>query len=75
MNDLKDFFKKNNRKLRRGPSKVACTYKGPAVKPPITCTYYIQRTIPLSIILGSQYKQHGPAVNTTAISANDNDNQ
>jgi len=72
MNDLKDFFKKHNRRIRRGPVKVACTYKGPAVTPSTTCTYYIQRTIPLTIILGSQYKQTGPAVNTVDKPANDN---
>ena len=74
MNDLKNFFKKLNRKQKRGPAKVACTYKGPAVKPLTTCTYYIQRTIPLSIILGSQYKQQGPAVNKVDNPHNDNNN-
>ena len=81
MNDLLDFFKKQNRKRRRGPVKTACTYKGPAVTPTTTrgesltilsCTYYIQRTIPLVVILGSQYKQTGPAVNTVDKPANDN---
>ncbi len=72
MNDLIDFFKKQNRRQRRGPVKVACTYKGPAVKPSTTATYYIQRTIPLVIVMGSQYKQHGPAVNIVDKPHNDN---
>lgn len=69
MNDLVDFFKKQNRRRRRGPVKIACTTKGPAVT---TCTYYIKRTIPLSLILGSQRGQHGPAVNPIDKPHNDN---
>ena len=69
MNDLVDFFKKQNRRRRRGPVKVACTTKGPAVT---TCTYYIQRTIPLTIIAGSPYNTQGPAVNKVGEPHNDN---
>ena len=72
--DLKNFFKRKNKRIRRGPVKTACTYKGPAVNPPITSTYYIQRTIPLVIILGSQYTQKDPAVNIVDKPANDNPN-
>ena len=72
MNDLIDFIKKLKRKRDRGPVKTACTYKGPAVKPPIISTYYIQRTIPLVIILGSQYNQQGPAVTECGKPINDN---
>ena len=69
MNDLKDFFKKQNRRRRRGPVKLACTTKGPAVT---TCTYYIKRTIPLTIIAGSPYNTQGPAVNKCGDPDNDN---
>ena len=69
LDDLKKYFKKLNRRQRRGPVKTACTTKGPAVT---TCTYYIQRTIPLSIIAGSPYNTHGPAVNNTGEPTNDN---
>ena len=69
MSDLKDFFKKANRRQRRGPVKVACTTRGPAVT---TCTYYIQRTIPLTIIAGAPYNTAGPAVNTVDKPHNDN---
>lgn len=75
MNDLIDFIKKFKRKRNRGPQKVACTYKGPAVKPPVISTYYIKRTIPLVIILGSEYKQTGPAVTKVGDHTNDNDPQ
>jgi len=68
---LKDFFKKKNRRIKRGPVKVACTTKGPAVT---TCTYYIQRVIPLSIILGSPYNTTGPAVDKCGDPANENTN-
>lgn len=70
--DLKNYIKKLNRKRKRGPVKTMCTYKGPAVKPSTTSTYYIQRTIPLVIVLGSQYKQTGPAVNKSNPPSNDN---
>ena len=69
MNDLKDFFRKQNRRRRRGPVKVACTTKGPAVT---TCSYYIKRMIPLTIIAGSQYNTAGPAVNKVGEPHNDN---
>lgn len=70
--DLKKYIKKLNRKQNQGPVKTACTYKGPAVKPSTICTYYIKRTIPLVIVLGSQYKQDGPAVNECDKPANSN---
>ena len=69
---LKDFFKKKNRRIRRGPVKTMCTYRGPAVNPSTTATYYIQRTIPLVIVLGAQYNTTGPAVNKADNPANDN---
>ncbi len=72
ISDLTKYFKKLSRKRKRGPVKIACTYKGPAVQPTVVCTYYIQRTIPLSIILGSQYKQQGPAVTECGKPTNDN---
>ena len=75
MNDLLDYFKRKSRQRRRGPVKTACTYKGPAVTPTTTSTYYIKRTIPLVIILGSQYKQTGPAVNIVDNAHNDNNTQ
>jgi len=73
LDDLTKFFKKLSRKRKRGPVKTACTYKGPAVKPTTISTYYIQRTIPLVIVLGSQYKQQGPAVTECGKPANNND--
>lgn len=73
MNDLRDFFKKQSqkaiRKKNRGPAKLACMTKGPAVT---VCTYYIQRTIPLIILGGSPRNVKGPAVVNTNILANDN---
>lgn len=72
MNDLIEFFKRASRKRNRGPVKTMCTYKGPAVKPTTTGTYYIQRTIPLTIIMGSQYTTTGPAVPQPLKPANDN---
>ncbi len=69
VDDLKNFFKKLNRKQKRGPVKTACTTKGPAVT---VSTYYIQRTIPLIIIGGSPWGQKGPAVNKVDDPYNDN---
>jgi hypothetical protein len=69
LDDLKNFFKRKSKRYNRGPSKIACTTKGPAVT---TCTYYIKRTIPLSIIMGSHYNTTGPAVNKVGDPANDN---
>lgn len=69
MNDLIDFFKKQNRKRKRGPVKTACMTKGPAVT---VCTYYIQRTIPLAILGGSHWGVKGPAVVDSSMKANDN---
>ena len=71
MNDLKDYFKRKSRRRLRGPVKIACTTKGPAVT---TVTYYIKRTIPLSIILGSPYNTAGPAVSNMGKPTNDNAN-
>ena len=69
INDLTNYFKKLSRKQKRGPVKTACTYKGPAVT---TSTYYIQRTIPLVIVLGSPWGTKGPAVNKCGDPVNDN---
>jgi hypothetical protein len=73
MNDLVDFFKKQSkkaeRKKNRGPGKLACMTKGPAVT---ICTYYIQRTIPLVILGGSPRNVKGPAVTNANPLANDN---
>lgn len=69
MNDLKNFFKRKSRRHSRGPVKVACTTKGPAVT---TSTYYIKRMIPLVIVLGSHWGQQGPAVNKVDDPRNDN---
>lgn len=69
MNDLVDFFKRKNRQRKRGPVKTACTTKGPAVT---TSTYYIQRTIPLVIVLGSPWGTKGPAVTIVDKPANSN---
>ena len=69
MNDLIDYFKRQSRRRRRGPVKLACTTKGPAVT---TATYYIKRMIPLVIMGGSQWGQKGPAVNIVDKPHNDN---
>ena len=67
--DLTKYFKKLSRKQKRGPSKLACTTKGPAVT---VCTYYIKRLIPLVIIGGSKWGEKGPAVNKVGDPINDN---
>jgi len=68
MNDLKDFFKKANRKRSRGPVKTYAVFKGPAVT---TGTYFIKRTIPLVVLAGTKWNTTGPAVPPLDIHAND----
>jgi hypothetical protein len=72
MSSLKDFFRKKNRKLKRGPVKTACTYKHKTIGPAVTATYYIQRMIPLVVILGSQVGVNGPTVEKIDNPNNDN---